>query len=215
MERNWFDFKDFTSLDIKKHKSIADHRVVKSIKVNDLGFINALASRIEKIPSNGDMMISFAGGAEYIELLFISGEKIQQVEIIQKGFKTPSTGFNSKNEYESAIYTDIDALLFPAIGKKIPKIENLKLDFGEFSIEYKGHEFRDFAPVSISFNTDMFILSDRKGNEKKIEISSGQLPPQPFSVTVNNIKISIITFSKDAKDRIYPGYFKVMNEDHQ
>jgi len=213
MERNWFDFKDFTSLEIKKHQSIADHRVVKSIKVNDLGFINALASRIEKIPSNGDMMISFAGGAKYMEVLFISGEKIQQVEIIQKGFKTPSTGFNSKNEFESAIYADIDALLFPAIGKKIPKIENLKLDFGEFSLEYKGNEFRDFAPVSISFNTDVFILRDRKGNEKKIEISSGQLPPQPFSVTDNHFTISIITFSKDDKERIYPGYFKVMNED--
>ena len=196
-------------MEILRHESLADHRVVRAVKVDDLGFINILASRIEKIPTDGDMMISFAGGAEYMEVLFYSEEKIQEVEIIQKGFKTPSTGFNSKNEFEQEIYNDIDALLFPAIGKKIPKVENLKLDFGEFSIEYKGNEFRDFAPATLSFHIDTFKLYDRKGNEQKIEISSGQLPPKPYTATVNNLKFSIVTFSKEG---LYPAYFKVLSE---
>ena len=89
--RPWFAHKEFTSLDIRKHTSLADHALVKAVRIADVGYIHALAGRIEQIPANGDMMISFSGAAEHIELTFYSGEQVQTVDVIQKGFKTPST----------------------------------------------------------------------------------------------------------------------------
>ena len=110
-ERPWFAHKDFTSLEIRKHKSLADHAIVKTVRIADVEYINELVARIEQIPANGDMMISFSGAAEHIELVFYSGDQVQTIDVIQKGFKTPSTGFNTKNEYEKEIYAEIDAML--------------------------------------------------------------------------------------------------------
>jgi hypothetical protein len=103
-DRPWFAHKEFTSLEIRKHKSLADHAIVKAIKIADVSYINELVGRIGQIPANGDMMISFSGAAEHIELVFYSGDQVQVIDVIQKGFKTPSTGFNTKNEYEKEIY---------------------------------------------------------------------------------------------------------------
>ena len=110
-ERPWFAHKEFTSLEIRKHKSLADHAIVKTVRIADVEYINDLVARIEQIPANGDMMISFSGAAEHIELVFYSGDQVQTIDVIQKGFKTPSTGFNTKNEYEKEIYAEIDAML--------------------------------------------------------------------------------------------------------
>ena len=116
MVASWFTDKDFTSLEIRKYKSLADHRVVGSVRVTDLGYVNGLAARIEQIPANGDMMVSWARTAEHIELLFYSGHRVQVVTIIQKGFKTPSTGFNGGNELEKEIYAEIEAALMKLHG---------------------------------------------------------------------------------------------------
>src|SRR5258708_38085465 len=117
MDRPWFSDKNFTSLEIRKDRSLADHTVVRSVTITDPGYFGKLAARIEQIPPNGDMMISFSGAAEHIKLVFFSADKLQEIRVIQKGFKTPSTGFNPKNHYERDLYAEIDTLLFPSIDK--------------------------------------------------------------------------------------------------
>src|ERR1700744_3545832 len=154
--RPWFAHKEFTSLDIRKHTSLADHALVKAVRVADVGYIHALAGRIEQIPANGDMMISFSGAAEHIELTFYSGEQVQTVDVIQKGFKTPSTGFNTNSDDEKELYAEIDAVLFPALEKILPKVEGVEFDFGGWSLVYKGSRHEDLAPVSLSFDIAAF-----------------------------------------------------------
>ena len=200
--------KSFTSLEIRKDKSLADHTVVRSVTITDRGYISKLAGRIEQIPPNGDMMISFSGAAERIKLVFFSGDKLQEVDVIQKGFKTPSTGFNTKNEYEKGLYAEIDAVLFPATGKIAPKVEGLLLDFGGFSLCYKGTRFEDLAPVTLSFHIAEFAYVDKKGNTESIEIFSGQVPPEPFVIKANGL--SILTFHSKEGQRIYPDFFQVV-----
>ena len=69
--------------------------------------------RIERITPNGNKMIKFGADAEEIDLLFHTGEYVQTIQIFQRSFKTPSTGFNSKNELEINLYKDIYAILYP------------------------------------------------------------------------------------------------------
>ena len=208
MDRPWFTDRNFTSLEIRKNKSLADHTVVRSVAITDVGYIGKLAGRIAQIPPNGDMMISFSGAAEHIELVFYSGDKVQEIDVIQKGFKTPSTGFNTKNDYEKGLYAEIDAVLFPATGKIVPKIEGLLMDFGDFSLCYKGTRFEDLAPVTQSFHIAEFAYVDKKGNTQSIEISSGQLSPRPFVIKANGL--SILTFHSKEEQRIYPDFFQVV-----
>jgi hypothetical protein len=68
MDRPWFTDNNFTSLEIRQNRSLADHTVVRSVTITDRGYIGKLAGRIEQIPADGDMMVSFAGAAEHIEL---------------------------------------------------------------------------------------------------------------------------------------------------
>ena len=208
MDRPWFTDRNFTSLEIRKNKSLADHAVVRSVTITDVGYIGKLAGRIAQIPPNGDMMISFSGAAEHIELVFYSGDKVQEIDVIQKGFKTPSTGFNTKNDYEKRLYAEIDAVLFPTTGKIVPKVEGLLLDFGDFSLCYKGTRFEDLAPVTQSFHIAEFAYVDKKGNTQSIEISSGQLSPRPFVIKANGL--SILTFHSKEEQRIYPDFFQVV-----
>jgi hypothetical protein len=208
MDRPWFTHKNFTTLEIRKNKSLADHTVVKAVTITDPKYIRKLAERIEQIPPNGDMMISFSGVAEHIELAFKAGDKLHEIDVIQKGFKTPSTGFNTKNDYEKELYADLDALLFPARGKLLPKVEGLDLDFGDFTLRYNGTRFEDLAPATCSFHIAEFVFADKKGRTEAIAIAAGQLSPKPYIIKANGL--TILTFhSKDDK-HIYPDFFQLV-----
>ena len=139
MKIPWFINKDFTFLEIKKLRSISEHEVERSVIINDVKIIKSLAERIERIPSDGDVMVSFSNNVEQINLLFHGKDQLQEIQFFAKKIKTPSTGFNSvKSEFEIDLYSDIDALLFPDFKKKILLIENLELDFKDFSITWMG-----------------------------------------------------------------------------
>ena len=111
MKHTWFTNKNCTSLEIVQYMSISDHKVKQSVNITDIKVIDDLINRIEKINPQGDMYISFSEEAEEITLLFHSEEAVQRIEIIQGGFKTPSTSFNIRNEKERTLYKDIVALL--------------------------------------------------------------------------------------------------------
>ena len=108
----WFPHNNFTSLVINQHYSLADHRVQNSVTIQDIETIQDLISKIETIPANGDMMVSFAGTAEHITLDFHENGRVHQLDIISRRFKTPSTGFNTRgNDIEAALYKHIEDLL--------------------------------------------------------------------------------------------------------
>lgn len=208
MDRPWFTEKHFSSLVIRQNMSLADHRVVKVVTITDAGYIAAFAARIERLPTNGDKMISFSGEAEHIELQFFSGDGKQEIEVIQRGFKTPSTGFNLVDEHEKELYGEIEGLLYPSIGKILPKVVGLELSFGDFSLCYLGTRFEDHAPVSLSFHIAEFRLTDRGGGMEVIGISAGQLPPRPYELAGRGL--SVLSFHSDEGKRIYPDYFQVV-----
>lgn len=112
MHRSWFVDKNFTSLVIRQYVSISDDRVIKSVTITDAGYVGQFAARIERIPPNGNMMKSFSEDAERVRLFFFSGDIVQEIDVIRKRFKTPSTGFNAINDYEKELYAEIEGLLF-------------------------------------------------------------------------------------------------------
>ena len=107
----WLLKKQWHSLEITKYKSISNQQIKKSIQINDPAFIKRLAEKIEELPSDGPIMIKFGPSAKLIELLFEADGQIQIIRIIEKGFQTPSTGFNEPNNPELALYEEIHRLL--------------------------------------------------------------------------------------------------------
>jgi hypothetical protein len=212
MENPWFIGKKCSTLEIKKYKSISDHQMTQSVKIGDLKFIQRLMNRIEEIPSDGDKIKSFSSDTELIELLFCAEDGVQTIQIIQHGFKTPSTGFNSKNEVEVNLYNDIDGLLLPDLNKIIPLVTNLELMLPGFSIAYTGSETQDKSPATVSFTVNKFLLRDKNGKEQTIEIRSGQMPPQPVKIEFNRKKLTILTYETKGLQRLYPDYFQVVSQ---
>jgi len=47
-ERPWFKNKNCTVLEIKKYKSISDHKVVAEVSISDLKIVKKIVERIEK-----------------------------------------------------------------------------------------------------------------------------------------------------------------------
>jgi len=83
-ERTWFTNTNCSALEIKKHKSVSNHKVVSEVAIGDLKIVKKIIDRIQKIPTNGDMMVSFGPDAQYMELIFACEGKKQTIEVYQK-----------------------------------------------------------------------------------------------------------------------------------
>ena len=212
MTRRWFSSKECTALEIRKYTSISARQIVSAVTIDDGNVVRTIMARIENIPVAGDKMISFGPDAECIELLFHGADgTTQEVAILQKRFKTPSTGFNSGlNTTESALYSDIDALLFPAVDKVILKTRDVELDFTTFSLTYLGDIASEDAPVSASWVKSRFLLQDRTGQSQVIEITSGQRPPPAHDFEIDKTFFTLLTYETRDRRRLYPGYFQVI-----
>jgi hypothetical protein len=212
MTRPWFSTKECASLEIKKYKSISVHQVVSAVTIKDSMLVKNIMQRIERIPADGDKMVSFGPDAESIDLFFhCDNNTTQKVKIYQKRFKTPSTGFNSGiNETESSLYADIDALLFPDLEKKILKIRNFEYSFRDFSLTYLGTINSEQAPVTSSWTSDKYLVKDKANKEQIIDIVSGQRSPAQYDFDIGQKEFTLFTYQTEMKERLYPDYFQVI-----
>lgn len=209
-ERPWFKNKDCTALEIKKYKSVSDHKIIASVSIADIKVVKKIVERIEKIPANGDMMVSFGPDAQHTELIFSCQDSTKNIiEIYQKGFKTPSTGFNSDgNEPEKKLREDIMVLLTPTLNTKILKIENLELKFDGFSVIYKGSATTT-AAVTASSTTETYLIKDKSGKEQTVRVTSGQTSPQAQKFEVNKKAYSLQTLNSSKGESLLPDYFEI------
>ncbi|WP_097460627.1 hypothetical protein [Mangrovitalea sediminis] len=211
MTKPWFNTTGCTRLEIKKYQSISVQDVVGSVTIDDADAIKSIMQRIEQIPADGSRMVSWGPDVESIDLFFHGdNQPTQKIEVYQGHFKTPSTGFNAGGEVESALYADIEALLFPALKKRVLKIKNLELRFEDFSLAYLGAKHSEPAPVTVSWTTDQFLLKDASGGEALIEIVSGQRPPAPYHFDVGGVGFTLLTYQAEAQERLFPHYFQVI-----
>jgi len=212
MPRPWFENENYSTVTITRFTSISKHTVEQSIHIDDTDLAKRLKERINAIPAEGDMMISFGPDAEHVSLSFEGDGFVQTIHFYSGKIKTPSTGFNSnKTQAELNVYRDIDALLYPSINKQMLKIKDLEIQFPIFSITYLGNTFKDEAPVTLSFTTDRYVIRDKKGDEQFVEISSGQLPPQPFDFNIGKKSFVLNTFESNSGGRLYTDYFQILN----
>lgn len=210
MENAWFQNQHCSQLVIKKPKSISEHKIIKSVTIDDLAVIDSFIRRISSIPANGDEMRSFGPNAEEIALEFHCDNQIQTISIYQRKFKTPSTGFNSeRNKTEDSLYQDIDALLFPDFDKHILLIKNLALSFKDFAITYTGVVTNNDAPVTASITEHHFLITERNKSVQHVQVVAGQLPPQPLAIEVNGKKAMLLSYETRDGIRLYPHYFQI------
>ncbi|MFZ3229697.1 MAG: hypothetical protein WA160_05805 [Pseudobdellovibrio sp.] len=209
MTKAWFAETACTSLEILKYKSISEKKITDAIQISENEAIQKIIKRIQKIPSGGEMMAKMGPHAEKIVLQFKCKNEMQEIEIIEKKFKTPSTGFNAeRTDIEKDLYADIHALLVPELNENVLKIENLDIKFKNMSVIYKGAEVNKKTSAS-DFT---FIVKDKNGSEQIIKISTEQAAPQPVEFEVNNLKYALLTYENKNTKRIFPDYFQIIKK---
>ena len=221
MSKPWFIHTNCNEIILRKRESISNHHVLSEIAILDKFAINNIIKRIKEIPANGDEMKSFGSEAEHIELVFgCENNQKSQIDIINKRFKTPSTGFNSiGNQVEADLYRDIEGLLFPDIEKIILKVENLDIDFGDFNITYLNTDYIPQKPGGPTIGPVYimnFLVKDKILKvDKKLSVRSAQIPPQPLSFEVNKKKFTLLTYESKNEERLYPDYFQIIESTHE
>ncbi len=221
MSKSWFIHTNCNEIILRKRTSISDHQVLSEIAILDKFAINNIIKKIEKIPANGGEMKSFGSDAEHIELVFgFENNQKDHIDIINKRFKTPSTGFNSiGNQVEANLYRDIDGLLFPAIEKLILKVENLEIDLGDFNITYLNTDYIPQKPGGPTIGPVYimnFLVKDKILKvDVKLSVRSAQIPPQPLSFEVNKKKFTLLTYESKNEERLYPDYFQIIESTNE
>jgi hypothetical protein len=205
MEKVWFENTDCSKLTLHLSK-LSNEKANTTIEINDTEAIAKLIKRIQSIPANGDEMISMIVD-ETIELHFQCGTKVKVIEVQNRMFKTPSTGFNSDRTVEKVIYDDLINLLHPTLDKKILKIKNLDVKFPDFTMTFLEKTSFSHEMVTVSGQTDHFRFQDKTGKIQKIDVSSGQISPAPQIIEVGKEKFILKTFLRG--ESLYPDYFMI------
>ncbi|MBN1835398.1 MAG: hypothetical protein JW820_06070 [Spirochaetales bacterium] len=211
MDRTWFDTGECTRLEIRWYRSISDHGVRGSLVVADARYIRGVMERIERIPPEGDEMISFGPNAEHVELKFTCAGRLRSIDFYEGRLKTPSTGFHSTGgQIETGLYEDIQALLSPRLGLPIPVVEGLRIGFQGFTVTFAGCQVLDKENATVSLTRRFFRIADARGDERTVEIVHGQLPPPPTILEVNGKRLTLLTMETRDGRRLFPDYFQVV-----
>ena len=120
----WFPHHSFTSLGIKKYKSMGSSRILKQLFIHDEALIQRIIARIEEIPTLGDLKIVLDEKSEKMELIFMAANEKHCILILNQRFQMPATGlFSSSNDFEEKLYTNLDTLIHPNRKKKFAKLQ--------------------------------------------------------------------------------------------
>ncbi|MBX7232546.1 MAG: hypothetical protein K1X29_10720 [Bdellovibrionales bacterium] len=210
--QSWFKIKNCSELEVIQYKSISDRNIKSQLTIKDGSAIVSLMESIEKIPVEGEMMISFGPKAENIDLVFKCGKETERIEIYEKKFKTPSTGFNtSANHLELAVYNTIETLLHPKINKNILKVKDLEIKFLRptiFSITYQGNVIHSPSPSDKSPESgEKYLIKGPKNQTEVLIIPT--LSKKSMSFKINRKAFTLHEMSADKESKKGESYFSI------
>ncbi len=210
VEPTWFGKAPCTKMKIQRFEAGVT-KPTHSLETVDLAGIANVREKIENISAEGDMMKSLVP-KEILRLEFVCGSESRTIEIFDGAFKTPTTAFNSDaqvRKIERQVSSALRTTLIPELKALAFKLAGIEYKFPDFSITFKGTTKFDHAPATISGEIDHFEVRSAESGIQKLEISSGQLPPQPETFSVGKAKFVLRTFESKERDRLYSTYFQI------
>lgn len=121
---SWFAHHDFHTLVIKQYRSIANPRVLKSFVTHDNTLIQRVIARIEEIPTLADIKAVFDEKSDKMDIIFSNATETYVIEVLNHRFKIPTiASYAGNNEFEDALYEDLDTLIHPKRKKKFAKLQ--------------------------------------------------------------------------------------------
>lgn len=211
---SWFKSSVCTDMAITKFNSISDDTIVASVMIRNSAAVKSIMDRIKSLPAQGEEMVSWGPKASRTVLSFRCGEKTEEIEIINKQFKTPSTAFSSKtNPIEESLVQDMDALVEPKLNARIPKMKDHPVEFKNFSVMFIGAENTQQAPngPTVGPTTRNFfqIHETSSPNLVTLNIFDGQMPPQPQAFVIGKKIYYLLTYQNYGNESLYPGHFAI------
>lgn len=214
-KHSWFSSTNCNELVITKYKSVSKHELIATISIKELSTINEIISRISSLPANGEKMKSWGPNTSFTTISFkCEKDQLQTIEIYNGQFKTPSTGFNSDSQVqEQLLASDIDSLVSPKLGTRIPKMKDFSFKFSDFVIKFTGTKQTPQSsdgPTIGPTNENFYSVRDNKSaNEVTLNIFDGQRPPQPQAFVVGKKVYYLLTYQGTKAEPLFPNHFMV------
>jgi hypothetical protein len=91
---SYYDFRNIAMIQVQEYDSLCSSHFFVKRAITDQDTIAALLHLLKQLPSDGDIMVKWAGNAAFQKAIFIeSDSKIYSIDIIGKRIKTPKTSF--------------------------------------------------------------------------------------------------------------------------
>ena len=120
---------------------------------------------------------------------------------------------SNKIDAETKIFTDIATLLNPEISRPILKVKGLEISYPEFTLMYTGaKEGSSPENSTATSNRESFRIKDKEGKEQILEITSGQLPPDPKEFKVGDSNYSLNSYETKNRFRLFPDYIQIVKK---
>ena len=214
---SWFTNTNCSELRITKYKSISTPEIIATVSIQDQVAIGKIIEGIKSLPMEGDEMKKLGPDAKRTSLSFICEKSEQIIEIYNGKFKTPSTAFLSPSpDLEVNLVTDIEVLVIPALGLRIPRIQDHPVKFPGFIIKYTGTDHHPQPKLGATTGpTSMHhykILPAGSANEVLLSIFDGQIPPQPQAFAVGKKVYYLLTFQDLSHKSLHATHFMISEQ---
>lgn len=213
--RKWFQYTNYNSLTISKSEFTHKKPVTTVIKISDIKYIQRLTKDISELPTDAkEIMISFEQNAEYLNLSFCNDkQEYDDIKFFEGRIKTPNTGFYVDNIPKAvSLEQEIKNLFTPKFNAPIPVITGHEFPFPDFKVIYIGKKQSAPAPVTVSTITHIFKIIPKTGATIELNISSGQLSPQPTDFTIGQNHYTLLSYELSSGIRLYPDYFAIVKK---
>lgn len=113
-ELKWFTDKTHQKLILKQFEKASDSKPTQVIEITDVKTIQELKSKIQKLPVEGEKMVSWTPDVPLIEMHFISEHGKETLEFYQGQIKTPGTSFYTAEKdlkSQQLLFVEIKKLL--------------------------------------------------------------------------------------------------------
>ena len=105
MKNAWYDCSPCEQMTIRRYKKLSDTTPEKSVVVTDVASIASVIGLLDKLPTSGDLFVSFSTETEHLEIILTGGGKTSLVEFYGRLLKTSATSImNSGVAENDALY---------------------------------------------------------------------------------------------------------------
>lgn len=211
---SWFPKKVPIQLEIERFSSVQSTEPTQKYSSKDVDLIRRLIQGFELIPTDGSENKPIENSVSRIRMTFRFQLGTREIELVGGRLKTPAEGFNAQiSPIEKATTQQILNLLSVRTSTPAKKVAGGKIVTDKCEIIFLSTKSernnQPGLPTIGPTQTDFFEIRQSGKVVHTFSISSGQTPPQPKVVIIDQTAYVVSTAKSPTGEQVPTGHFEV------